>query len=584
MSQRHLFGIVPLLLLAMALAILGTGNFGRLDPDTIPSYAAQDRVPMQSPFHPDEYILTTYPLYMMARESLNPLFFEYPSGLMYLNYTVFRLTSDIDALDYELRQGESLRTYAPFSLYFIARQWTVLSFVIMVACAYGIGAVLVNRWAGFASALIITFSFVLVQHGHYAKPGMPASALMMLTTWALAMTLTRTNPNHRDRFFVLAGIFTGIATTTRYNAAAVSIVLCLVGLYLLWKYRNIPNTRKRATSTSETSFNPANLFAWVNPRMLAVVIIGWGMFPLFFLLGTPAIIFDFDNVYEQFTYISGQFLSTGANILPEYIASPANGFWLLLRHLFDFGIGYGATIALLFGVIAAVDSWRKRQHTLTIFYVSVLVFVTAYALVTMRTIRPYLSDNLLLLIIPQVAVLAGIGIGWLAKHNRWIGGAAMGIVLLIPIMRVPSIVTWYTQPDTRNQLQAWFFENVPTGSSVYLLDSYNLPLDETIYPHTIHFNLLTLDPDALEGFDYMVVSTTRQQRILTETALITDDEAQPWRDALEQINEDYPLIHVVERPYQPHFFSAPLMTINYWHQPTLRVYCLRPTVCQRHVP
>ena len=103
------------------------------------------------------------------------------------------------------------------------------------------------------------------------------------------------------------------------------------------------------------------------------------------------------------------------------MTTPAHGFMILLRFLAIFGMGIPASIFVVPGLWAAWHERqsRRRSHATQWHLVWMLVvFLTAYMLVTMRTVRPIFSDNLLLLIIPQALLLSAIGAGWLYDRLR----------------------------------------------------------------------------------------------------------------------------------------------------------------------
>ena len=552
--------IIIVLLFALALRISGTATFGKLEAEHLPSTAPYDMLHIQTPIHPDEFQLVTWATDMYLKGRLNPLFFEYPSGLIYLNYVMFQATGSVQPMDRQVREGANLRTIAPFKLYFFSRMYSVLAGLVTLACAYSIVRRVSGRFAAFMVALMLATAYLQVQHAHYTKPEMPSIALMMLVLWASVMALYARKISTTYGMYVVSGIFTGAAATVRYNAAAIGIVLFITGLILLWRHRN--------------------------RQMLMVIAVSWLLVPVTFFIGTPFALLDFTEFYEQFRHITGQFLSTGDNIAPIILTTPAHGFTILLRYLLDYGIGLAATVAIFIGIYAA---WRKRPKQLLksnseLLLVLLLVpFIAAYIFVTMRTVRPIFSDNLLVLIVPQCLILSAIGAGWLYENLRLpktlLAPAIALTLLIIPLTRTIPMVSLISQVDTRARMQDWIYEHIPAGSRFLLLEAYNVPLDPAIYPYDQNFNISSFRMADAASYDYLLLSDARLSLYDRADALVTDVEYQPFQAQMEMIETQFPRIAWIDRPRDYPGYSEMMNTAAYWHQPALTLYCLNETAC-----
>lgn len=552
--------IVIVILFAMFLRGVGIGNFGRLDEASSPSYAANAMLHIQAPVHPDEYLLVTTPVDMLLHGRLNPTFFEYPSGLMYLNYVVFGLTGSEIPIELAPRQGENLRTYAPFSYYFIGRVWSVLGGVMTIACAYSIMRIVSGRFAAIAASLLVATSYISVQHAHYAKPGVVSSGLMMLALWTAIMALYTKQDKTRYWMYIFGGIFTGAAATVRYNAVSISIILFFVGLILLYRHR-----------TFQTLF---------------MIVLSWCFIPIVFFLGTPFAALDFAGFYAGFTYIVGQFLTTGQNILPEIIVSPTEGFGILFSYLVIYGLG---GVGFFYFLIGLYGAWRNRPLQLLktnseLLFISLIsIFLLAYMMVTMRTIRPISSDNLLILIVPQCLLLASLGANWLYHQFPLskILTAPMIIVasVCIPLaLSIPVLVT-LAETDSRNKMQEWIYDYIPTNSSFLLIEPYNVPLDTTLYSYDQNFNIMNFRLEDSKDYDYLILSITRLDLLADADSIVTDEEYAPWNEQFQLIDSSFLRVAWIDRPQ---FITANEMMnlARYWHQPSLILYCLNEDACR----
>jgi hypothetical protein len=346
-----------------------------------------------------------------------------------------------------------------------------------------------------------------VQHTHYTKPEMPSIALMMLVLWTSVMAFYTRKMQTTYAMYVLSGIFTGAAATVRYNAAAIGIVLFLTGLILLWRQRT-----------------------W---QMLVTIAVSWILVPFTFFIGTPFALLNFSEFYRQFQHITGQFLTTGDNIAAIILTTPQQGFLILLRYLIEYGIGIPATVAIFIGIYAAwrnrpkplmsdklkvlqgsaiSEVWRKTlqpllQYSSELLLVMLLVpFIAAYMFVTMRTVRPIFSDNLLVLIVPQCLILSAIGAGWLYENVRlpktFLAPTIALVLLIIPLMRTIPMVSLISHTETRARMQDWIHVHIPAGSRFLLLEAYNVPLDPAIYPYDQNFNINNFHIADAADYDY----------------------------------------------------------------------------------
>jgi hypothetical protein len=551
--------LVLVILFAMWLRSVGTGTFGRLDNADFPTSAPKQMLHLQAPVHPDEYFIVATPVDMMVRKSLNPNFFEYPSGLIYLNYYIFGLTGDLQAEDLAQRADQSLRRYAPFSFYFMSRIWSVLGSTITAACAFSIMRLVMGRFTGIAAAFLVATSYISIHHAHYAKPESLSTGLMMISIWAAVATLYGRQIKYRNWMFILSGICTGLAATIRYNAGSVAVFLVLAGLVLIYRHR---------TKT-----------------MFLSVGVSWMMVPIVFLVGTPYALLDFEVFYSQLTHIIGQFLVTAKYITPEGVTDPLNGFSILFSYLVRYGMGMTGFILAIIGLYAVLGrkstSSRGTSSPLTFVLIN-LTFLVSYMLVTMRTVRPLLSDNLLVLIVPQFLLLASIGVGEIRYRTRFLklfaAPAAISISVIIPLMLSLPMVFTLAAVDTRNKMQEWIYDYIPLQSRFLLVEPYNVPLDPALYPYKQNFNIRNISQEDISKYDYLVLSTARLDLFADADMIISDEEYALFDAEFAAISSAFPLVAEIERT---RFFgdTDPMNPARYWHQPGLLLFCLNETAC-----
>jgi 4-amino-4-deoxy-L-arabinose transferase-like glycosyltransferase len=422
--------IVALLLLAVVLRFTGL-TYGQPDPRYDHSGIDQGLINVNTPIHPDEFLFITRPLQMLLTRQYNPKFFHNPSFLNNANFVTFWLTDVGNGLSQEDRKGVNGRSYAPFHLYIIGRTYSALGGILAVAATYAATRRIGGRFAACAG-LVVAVSFPMVQHAHYTTTSSLAAGFTAVAVWASFASL---HSKHRWMFW-LAGIAAGLAAGNRYNTSLVGIVVFLVGLVLLYRDSS-----------------------W---KMRRTVLIGWLLVPVTFVFTTPWIIFDTAFFLDELRYILSQYL-TGLDI---QFTTPY-GLWFEYRYLITFGLGVPATLALLLGLYAA---WRTRprqgnflrQNSALLCVLILLVYLVIYSLVNLRTARPALSDQMLVPVIPQFALIAGLGACWLYERlpipKRVLAPVLALSLVIIPIVPSLQLVRQFTQPDTREIMQpsaAW---------------------------------------------------------------------------------------------------------------------------------
>ena len=561
MRRVDWLAVTILLLFTAGLRIIGM-SYGQLNPDFFPSTAPLHMLHEQVPIQPDEYTGVAIPMDMALRNRLNPIFYEYPSFIINTNFVLYHLTGALDSLSLTDRQGKDLRVYADFPLYVLSRMYSVFGGLLMVACAYAISRLVAGRYAALSAGLLTAVSFTLVQHAHYIKPGTLSTAWMMLATWACIASLYSLQRRNREWLYIVGGIATGLAATTRYNAAAVGLIVLLIGLILLFRHR----TR----------------------RMLLVILLSWLMIPIVFLLGSPFVLLDFENFWKGFSYIVGQFTVTGQNVQSYFLVDAWTGLAYVLTYTLLFAIGIPAIVYMILGFVGAWHNCPQKTNLLKqnsqLLVVSIIgIFVLVYMLVVLRTIRPGHSDNLLILVLPFIALLSAVGAGWLVKIIPLPQKITMPIILLIliiqPLILSVQVVKMFSQADTRLVMLDWIHQNIPYDSRFFLNGPYNVPLDPALYPYEQQFGIYARRLPEAEDYDYMIYSDALAFDILRSESIVPADVIAYQKDYLAELDRRFTRIAEIDRPSWTGS-EAMMNMAAYWHNPRLILYCLNPARCE----
>ncbi len=540
MRGRGLWLGVLILLLAGAVRFIGITH-GQPNPADFPSLSAKNLIHEQTPLHPDEYLFVSIPLEMKVTGNLRHQFYDTPSFLINLNYALYWMTgtgNERSAVDWT---GYNRRYYAGFPLYVMSRTIATMAGVFAVAVTMAVTRqVFRERISVLVSGGLVAVSFTLVQHSHYGTTNQLALAFGMLSVWASFRAMQKCD----WRWLMLSGIALGFAVGNRYNAGLFGLFLLVAGIRLL------ANTRDLLTGIR--------------------VLIAWVIFPLAFLLSTPGALIDFDAFLADVRFISNQYLMGEGGFAT---VSPFYGLALEWHYLMTFSIGLPALLLAVLGIIR----WL-REHNL--FGGLLLIYIFIYSLIILRTVRPNGADQLLILLIPSVGIFVGGGVGWLARWFKrpWLTVGLFPLIIAIPLSLSTQLIIQFVQDDSRQSALDWINANLPNSAFVYLIGPYNVPLDSDNFESTQVFQEEDSLAEIAESYDYLIFSDARQHNILRFTEGYGEDTIQSLEDYYAEIENAFTLVFEVERPLWAGY-DWTLHTASYWHNPTIRVYCLHEASC-----
>jgi hypothetical protein len=380
--------------------------------------------------HWDEPEIAFNALDMLRDGNLNPDFFNYGSLLIYLNLGVDWLHAlclrALPAVSpFSLGSLENLRYGANYgfdwyishpTFLFWNRVLTALFGTATVALVYYLGLKLGNRLAAIAGAVLLAGTLFHIQHSAYVTTDVPMTFLV----WSVLLFVYLYLDRRENRYFIMALIAAGLATSTKYNAGLV-VIAPAAALFLGRKFE---------------SYRP-----WL-----------WALIPLVpalaFFVGTPYALFDFPTFYEDVRYeilhysVEGH---GGANIEP--------GLPHMLHQLKLIGTNFG----WVFMPFAALGLIKLIRHTPGLLF---LGYQAIYFLSVTQTKVSFHRNALILY--PFIAILFGLGLwfvySFLAQEGRLRKYLAVALILLVSgILGFSSTKAAYrswkvwSQPETRTR-------------------------------------------------------------------------------------------------------------------------------------
>jgi len=219
-----------------------------------------------------------------------------------------------------------------------------------------------------------------------------------------------------------------------------------------------------------------------------------------------------------------------------------------------------------------------------------------------------LSDQMLVPVIPQFALLAGLGAGRLYERlpiaRRFLAPALALAFVVIPLVPSVQLVHQFAQPDNRQIMQQWVYEHLPRDAHIHLLGPYNVPLDAADYTWTQNFARALVPLDQLRGeqpldtplltmgegdlvpveelhpreIDYIILSDAWYFSIQRSGEYVPADYIQQIRDYLATFDQSLTEIARIERPVWSGYDWL-MQSASYWHNPGLVVYCMDEASC-----
>lgn len=369
----------------------------------------------------------------------NPHFFDYPGLYLYLVAGLYAAFYGIGRLTGRFTSAEMFVTsfreaWTPYFL--IPRVTAALLGTATVAIVYGIGAILLTRTAGLVSALFMAFAFLHVRDSHYATTDVPMTFFVMCAVLAA----TRVQRHRRASDAWLAGILAGCATSTKYNAVFVTLVLAAVEALHAWELRREWRRILRETHIFRMAAGCILIFAATNPYLFL----------------------DFTNAWKQ---LSGLAMQNEAGMTPPELLG--RGWTYHLPNSLRHGLGLPLLTTALAGLVWMAARKPAVALVLAVFPVAYYAVVGMGHNVFVRYMIPVLPF-LCLFAAYAVTELAGVlARASLARREPLIAGA-LSLAIVMPTA-ASSIQFDYllAQDDNRNIAGRWVQQQVALGSSIY---------------------------------------------------------------------------------------------------------------------
>lgn len=318
--------------------------------------------------------------------------------------------------------------------------------VAVVGMTYLVGKQLFGRVTGLLAAALLALNSLHIAWSQVIRTDIHCSLFMMLSL----LFAIRSMEQYRTRDLLLAGLFAGLATATKWPGG--TVLIASFGALLLAR-ASIGDKARQALLIVSAAL--AGLFA-----------------------GSPFVFIDWPTMVAN----------VGGEVASGHLGHSGRGF--LQNLLFYFGevrwsMGWvGAALAII-GVFQ-LSRHQQARATLLPLLLLFLALICAQPQIWARWLTPVLPMLAIAAALAAVTLIRWVQLRWSGDKPRPALAAALGLAILLPSAAGALGQVRERSNDTRDQASAWARANMPAGSRVLV---EHLALDLRDKPWTILFPL-----------------------------------------------------------------------------------------------
>jgi 4-amino-4-deoxy-L-arabinose transferase-like glycosyltransferase len=468
----------------------------------------------------------------------NPHFFHVPSLYTYLvaatwegAYAVGRVFGAFHAREDLLGRING----DPSLLYLLGRLLTVLMSVLTIFVMFVLGKRMYGVRAGLLAALFLVFSVEFNRASHYLNPDAPMLLFLVLSF----LFVWKVYEKGRTRDYLLAGLFAGLAFSTKYGGHVLFIPLVLAHAFRGYDAKK-----------------PVLRILLSPPLVLAGI-----AFVLAFLAGTPYAALDFPTFWRDFRWQAGHLYEFGHYGTAASVSVPL----FYLRYGFLENLGLVVQFLALGGLVLGVVRSRRREWMLFAVPLFLLITISGWKAYATRYLLPaapffilvaaYFLDWLLARR-PFAAgsARAGAAAGGLGpRAGAWLGAGLVAVALLPSAVRTLKFDLNLGRPDTRTVAKDWIEANLAPKTRI-ALEEYGPPISPEVYNVYFRKSLGEISPEWLSRrrVEYAVINDIQYSRFvpypkdfpgqaafyrgLDERAVLLKTFAPQWDDTLVDLH------------------------------------------------
>lgn len=353
----------------------------------------------------------------MYHGDLNPHFFNYPALFMTAVAAVLSLLPDLSG------------TTMPYT---IARYLSAGAGIASVLVLFRIGQRLFGHAAGLAAAALLAVAFLHVRDSHFGVTDVPMTFLALVAFFYIL----RVSESAREKDVIIAGVASGLATSTKYNAA----LIALPALLAIFMNTKVP-------------LEP------LLDRVRRAALYG-GTLAGAFLLTSPYSLWELREFVADVTFES-RHLAVGHKVVL------ARGWIHHVTSSLRYGVGLPLLVAGVLGMLLLIVRDRRKGALVAAFPLSYYLVVGSGYTVFARYIIP---------VVPFLCLTAGYavteGAEWVsarAGRTKWKPALVSACIVCVAWPSAHSVIRFnrlIARTDSRVLAREWLERHVPPGSTV----------------------------------------------------------------------------------------------------------------------
>jgi hypothetical protein len=388
--------------------------------------------------------------------NFHPVIFNYPSLYKYINFFFYGLYFILGLFTGKYRslpdfiQEVTVTNYK--DLYLINRLLSASFGIATVLICYAIAKRLFDKKTAIISAFFLSFAYLHVRDSHFGTVDVPMVFFMMCSMFFII----KSYENNLIKNYILAGVFAGLATSTKYSGILLIIPMVIVNCL-----------RISAAKNKNDGFSSSLPFV---KRMSFFMI----FLTAAFLLGTPYAVLDFRHFRWDCAGTVGRFIAGEGIIL-------GRGWWYHVRFSLLLGMGFSLFFASLAGsVILIKNNFRKALILCSFPLVYYATIGQGYG-VFLRYAIPFIPYLCITAAVFTVYCINGIRKYLSPNFNKAVMLIIPFLIILPSVYNVLCFDSLLSKKDNRLIATEWINKNLPEGSSVGIFNScYGIQLSPAV--------------------------------------------------------------------------------------------------------
>lgn len=384
---------------------------------------------------PDETTVTNVAITFFTGD-LNPHFFNYPTAYMYLLSLIYLCYFLLGTLIGRYRSiADFVAEYAadPTNFVLLDRLLSALLGTATILVIYKLGNRIAGRRVALISSFLLAVAHLHVRDSHFGVTDVAATFLVMCSV----LFIVRSYDNGRLRDYLVAGLFAGLAASTKY-AGILLVVPMWLSSFLSWRQ------------------GKQNSIWRLLDRRVAVFVIALAAA---FLLGTPFILLDFPTFAADFR-AELVHLARGHRVL----LGP--GWWYHLRYSLPLGVGWSVFAVALLGIAIFLRTDVRRAIIVCAFPLTYYGLVGKGQTVFLRYALPFVP--FLCVTAAVCVVTVGDAVSKAFRIRAATVSAVLSILIALPsTCRVIRTDTLLAARDSRLMAAEWAARTLSPGAWVY---------------------------------------------------------------------------------------------------------------------